>query len=137
MDAVRYANLSVICGERFQCNQSPVTFSSRIPVFNDIYSIVKADCLNNCLRLVPNPSAVQVPTESPVPILPSSTPTPDNTKLTVVFVSVAVLIAAIVILLVLYRLLNRKKEYKAKEPGMNGSLISVEERPQDQRLWIG
>jgi hypothetical protein len=110
-DAIQRANLSVVCGQTLAFNASDVVFRSDIAQFDGTYSILAAECDGKCLRLLSNPAAPEPPTASPIPPAPTSTPAPDNTHLYVVIASVASVLLFGLLILLLYKFMNKRKAY--------------------------
>ena len=110
-----YGNVSLICGDKFQCDEDMVSFRSEIINFNDTYSMLLAKCSNNCLMLVANTSSLIPPTASPVPPLPTATDVPDHTKRNVIIITVTAMIGFFVIVAIVIRLMNKKQSYEKEK----------------------
>ena len=105
-------NVSLICGNNFQCDADRVSFRSEIINFNDTYSMLLAKCEDHCLTLVANTTSLTPPTQSPVPPLPTATNVPDHTKRNVIILTVTAMISFVVVIVIVIKLMNKKKSYE-------------------------
>lgn len=106
--------IDVISG--LDCSKTKYEFRSEYIYYQGEYSLLTAQCVDHTVRLFLNENAVPPPEPTPIPFIPTQSPTPDNTNKQVVIISCTVLAFFFIIVFVIIKCMNKKKKYVPKKP---------------------